>query len=87
MNRDYDRTITIPVRLALVVLTWAAALGLLTWYTLGGPSLAGAWAILAALAAGTQTVLYTLTKHHRLIRQAFELGVETGKRENVTAMR
>lgn len=82
--QDSDRsvTMTIPLRLSGIVLLWVSGVGLVTWQSFGGPSIAGeTWGVVLVCSAATLSVTHVITQHNRMLRQAFEFGVETGRKD------
>ena len=76
-----DRCVTVMLRPTAVASLWVAVVGLMGWYSVGGPPKAGAWAIVIGVAAGAWTIIHFDTVRHRMLRQAFDLGRETGQAE------
>ena len=84
---EQDRYVAIPLRVAAIVGLWTSGIGLVIWQSLGGPSIAGeTWGVVLVCSAATLSVTHAITRHHRMLRQAFELGQET-ERAKLTAVR
>lgn len=88
MMRESDRCLVISVEVVAIVALWALGTALAAWGTLGDgpPHVAEVWAVLVVCCAATSTVAHRMTRYHRLLRQAFELGREAGRGE-VTPLR
>ena len=86
MNRELDMCVSIPVRVAAIVGLWACGVGLVLLQTLGYEPVLGRWGALSCLAGTSLTFVHVSNRHHRMLRQAFELGQET-ERARLAAVR
>lgn len=73
----------VPVSLAGLAVMWLGALVLVTWRAEGGPVGAGLFGLMASAAAAAWTVLYGVKAQHDMLRNAFELGQDSARAENV----
>lgn len=77
----------VEICLVGVGLVWTIGAVLLTWETLGGPSVAGKWALYLAGAAAAWTVIIALSRARRRVVAAMARELALAQREDDTSLR